>query len=1268
MPFNSDSDHMSSTSQSSLDLERIRHFASMSMNELVDHWHLSCTPSSLPENRTSPELILNNKKAHSEDQGTAAEPLDDTGLIPVDSNRNNNKSPIQNTDHISTTNNIEMSSANVASPHAEMPPPPQPAPRRVFRQRQPIQLHPFTEDLKKYHSLIGRKDRFSASGGMTPATSTRRTTSAILQDSSDYSPSYTCLTPSDEEDYDYADSDGFVVDSDVDDLDNMTQTLSVMDTQRSDNNNSISFGVANDDDDDDDDDDAFGRVKFRKRRRLVIMEDSDDDLDGNNNDLDTITATSPTSSSQIDDIFTYPLDKELDRQTKHKTKSAASNRIMQGRSNLDNGGINMDNSTTTTRKSSTQINDIFAYPLEDEELEQQDDHNGKSSAKSLITYSRSKKARKQKRFHKPSIGHKSNITAGGVSNSLTKPSRKDDSIFDLGSLDDEPVQHLDTTLDDADDDTAASSGPLDTYDGFDDVDETSQVSSPSLSTTPQRSSTASIRQTKHGSVRKAAYNDRDDDDDGFIVDDDDYAHEKRRRNTTLREIRKNKRHLQGILPRSFTTTYEKQLEEEENDKRQRSFTIPTKRRPDQDIDDDSASPTTTTGETEYAEIEAAASQDTAHGYRHTMASMDSRRYQEQQRSRFIENFRVDCGVHFLRVDATSVDKLAYLDDEHFSLFRLQERHASLPTDIMDQPFTDNDYYVNSPTITYLFDLAYQSFYGMWINIKNNSIGGIDKSITLELQETNMSRLLGFLRFISMCLSRGYNSNGEGSDGDVTSLYEMQQFLVDEMDVFMDQVLKLVKWQDDTEIVWLKNGKANQGSSSPLLVVLVYFVEWSYQIHKTLMMNPLNISHTLNAPHWTLKKSLRRLLWYLLSLGPSSVSVVPVTSLLFRVAEPRVMEAWVVTMQLIKLENMDDSILWPSLRCFLESTAEKRTFPETDGVTAWDSIEVTWKWVLTVALLQRLQKNDAGYGKVTTTEFYYESERWSPFHQFFRSVLFDQRQNVENLENLSLTDKTQFRLFRFLTLLRLTFCRCHLLLTNYNWVWNALTLQYLYDLVRIPPLMVFTGDPINPQQLYQQQDKVTAAKYFPYFLTTYDGTIPDDEIYRTDTCGVIFLKILSYGSRKYVDLALESSSIDGGGNGSGDYIDTGACENKYRAYLKRCLDRVTPTYLVVCGVSSTGGGGTASSFLLCNLVSNPASILNQSRKVSPFIIFAFDYAINMCILHATSRFGKKNNIGLDILKCYFEFSTKSETEKAFADEISLVASRMIENIKENRGLV
>ncbi|CAO3596895.1 unnamed protein product [Absidia cylindrospora] len=1133
-----------------------------------------------------------------------------------------------------------------------MSPPLQPTPRRIFRQRQPIQLHPFTEDLKKYHSLIGRKDRFSASTRLT------------LQDSSDYYPPDTGLILSDEEDYEYANSDGFVVDSDVDDPDNMNQTLSVMDTQMSDNNSSNSFDAANNYDDDDD---AFNKVEIRKRRRAVIMESSDDDLEGSNNDLGDITTTSPTSSTQIYDLFTLPLDEELDRQTYHISKStAASNRIMQGQPNLDNDSTYLDNSPTTTRKSSTQINDIFAYPLE-EELERQNDHNGKSAAKTLITYGRSKKARMQKRYHNPSNRQKSNNNTGGVSDSLTEPSRKDYPIFDPESLDDEHVKHLDTTLDDADDGTTDTSGPLDIYDEFD-ADETNQASNSRLPTTPRPSSTTSIRQTKHGSVRNTAY----DDDDGFIVEDDDYGSGKRRRNTTLREIRKNKRHLKGILPHSFTTTYEKQLEEEENDKHRRSFTIPTKRVLGQDLDDGfTASTTTTPTETEYSEIEAATLHDD-HNDSDGNTSMDSRRYHEQQRSQFIENVHVDCGVHTLRTDATSVDKLTYLDDEHYSLFRLQQQHSSLPTTILDQPFTDTDYYVNSPTITYLFDLAYQSFYGMWINLKNNSIDGIDENATLELQETNMSRLLGFMRFISMCLSRGYNNNnnsdGEGcahGGDDDTTVYEMQQFLIGEMDMFMDHVLKLVNWQDDTEMAYLEDGMTNQGSTSPLLVVLVYFVEWSYQIHKTLVMNPMNVSHTLNSPHWTLEISLRRLLWYLLSLGPSSVSVVPVTSLLFRVTEPRVMEAWVVALQLIKSENMNDSTLWPSFQYFLNSMEKKQTSPET----VWDGVELTWKWVLTVALLQRIKKTGTGYGKVMATELYYDGGRWSAVYQLFQSIIRDQK---ETLENLSMTDKMQLEQFRLLTLLRLTFYRCHLLLTNYNWMWNALTLQYLYDLVRVPSMIVFTGDPIKPQQLYQQQDKVTAAKYFPPFLTTYDGTIPDDEIYPTDTCGVIFLKIISYGSRKFVDLVLKSSSSSsssgGSRNGSGDDIDTGASKNERLTYLEGCLTRVTPSYLVVRGVSFNGGDGTSSSILLRNLISNPASILHQSEKSSPFVLFAFDYSVCMCILHATSRLGKKNNIALKILNCQFEFSAKSETENAFADEISLIATRTIDNIKEKWDLV
>lgn len=235
-------------------------------------------------------------------------------------------------------------------------------------------------------------------------------------------------------------------------------------------------------------------------------------------------------------------------------------------------------------------------------------------------------------------------------------------------------------------------------------------------------------------------------------------------------------------------------------------------------------------------------------------------------------------------------------------------------------------------------------------------------------------------------------------------------------------------------------------------------------------------------------------------------------------------------------------------------------------------------------------------------------------------------------------------FYAMTAIRLTFVRYHLLMVKYRWMWDNKTIQQLFSLAQSQTLQTFTGDPHqSTQSRYQATD--TATQYFPLYFTNYNGTIPDDQMDDTDSCGTLFMKILSLGLWRTVDQILELRA-------QGDHEGS----TRHRDQLKKCLVRLSPSYLVVSG-SSTG----SDSQMLTAMVS--ASSHNNIRQPDPFVTFAYYYLINMAILHATARLGKEDNTGLKVLESNIVLQSKVETEKAWAKDITRLVSQIYGSIKD-----
>ncbi|SAM09533.1 hypothetical protein [Absidia glauca] len=1143
---------INSTKQKRLDWDRINYFASLTPDEVSkEAFRLTTCPSiyCLPGHKgCSPA-----KKV--KDPG---EVVVITDQVPGDDKR---IPPINETHSLDDIASMPSTTTDST---------PYPAPnRRSFRQRRDIQLRPYTVDRMKHQSLLYGKRSSTPSGtaasraAKTPLSKSHShlssTQDSFLLDDQSYMESL-----SSDSDGDFIDGLDFENLDILDDMDKASQLSG--DSPRGSNNIPDTI---NDDEDSDTDEQPYRR----KRRRFRIIDDGDDDEDGE----------ATTTPAPVDQINTTNSDKDSDI-------------------------------------------DIFAFPSYDTAPPITTYHQNKPPNK-LITYKRSKdKKRSLQLQHRNRKTASTSITDKSVVGTNTKKdaapsnshSAKD--VFDFeafGDLDQRGGGSVDSDVDMG---TATSvDTPMDTD------NDTSTPGSPQPTTSQKALST---RQKRHNAAQLNG-DDRHDD-SGFVVDEDD-GHEERRRNTTLHEVRKYKRTLKGILPHSFVKVFQQQLDHEEHHIQRRPRPRPAPRHLDSGVivdNDNSNSGQPSTGDvldiwdavddelcpTERSLPTPEAPTDIQHAADLSDQTLEQalkhqqhqeQKYQEQEelmqrqkRHLIHDSFTVDFGLPTLRHGALCGNRLNYLETKAFSTFSVSYQPSSWDN-VFDQRFSVEDYFLGSPKIVSLFHLAFQQFYVMW-----HTPDCIDTTIPIDPRKVlRATPLLGFLRFVSGCLSK---CNDKG--GDMVSTNEMKQFLVCQMDAFVDRVLAIVHWTDASKMEL--RGTTDHYTTLPLLLVLFYCVEWSFQLRRFPTVSS----------HWTMETTLRRLLWYLLSLGPLSVMVVSTGTYEFSVANHFVAEAWILLLQLSETDSPGDTFLWKCLEDFMKTM----TISDSQGIhgngttmTVWQKNELTWQWIMTITLLQRLQKNEDRLVTVCkSTERIAKTRCFDLLSQVLNDIsqqkVHTPKPTAIGSSNTPTISKSQLiDRFYAMTTIRLTFVRYHLLMVKYRWMWDNKTIQQLFNLAQSQALQTFTGDPHHSTQLrYQATD--TTTQYFPLYFTNYNGTIPDDQVDATDSCGTLFMKILSLGLWRTVDQILE---LHAQGNHEGS--------TQHRDQLKKCLVRLSPSYLVVSG-SSTG----SASHMLTAMVS-ASSHNNNTHQPDPFVTFAYYYLINMAILHATARLGKDDNTGLKV---------------------------------------
>ncbi|KAI8336270.1 hypothetical protein BC941DRAFT_428782 [Chlamydoabsidia padenii] len=1248
------------TNSTALDLDRVHYFASLSLEELSQQWQLSCTSSPRRDQTVDgcvskqPVEIVNSKvdlyAVNTDQETTEIQHIPSIGeTIPCD----NAEIPAITT----TTTNTTISPVVASS--------------RTFRQRRDIQLRPYTVDRMKHQSLLGGKRLSGPSAtkatraSLLPATSTPLSTqdSFILGDQS-----YLDQVPSDSDD-DYDVFNDFIDGLDLDDLGICDNDSQLSESSQIGNIKSSGNG-GNDKGDCDTDGSDHGEQLFRNKRRRFKIIDEDDDNDDDDDmamamdSISSITTTPDTSSDQInnnndgvDDIFALPSYSPLPLKTYHKKQTSAQlitykrpkkkKRPYQHRTcdtistSTGNSGISGGNG-----KGATHFPSNTASPP------------GPHAAKNI--------------FDMPSLDE-FDKGARHLNSSNPSPSGRHavKDIFDLPSLGefDSNDDTLGTDTEVMDDDSYTHGGTT--------------VESTLSPMTVKQVSPLLKRQKRQNQGHGG-----DSDDTGFIVDESG-GHEERRRNTTLQEVRKYKRTLKGVLPRSFVKVFHQQLDQEEQDVHRQprassirklgvtndqhdgtndsnSMDTSPIRSIDNTIDiwdiDDEIYDTTTSSTNILSSpahsrfdpiVTDTASSNRRNGMnrttkmsptRQTLEQVIARQNQKEQqhqeqeeqlqqqwRQSVYNSFTIDCGVSFLRPGAICGNNMNYLEDKTFSPFSAHHQPLSW-ANVFGQRFCAEDYYAGSPKVMSLFYRGFQHFLITWYNSNGSTHGH---------QKHSMDTLLNFLRFVSGCLSYQNNKCNESHSTD-----EMYWFMIGEMDIFILRVFAMVNWKDDME--WSnKGGKGDTGkttfgrSSSPLLLVLFYCVDWAFQLQRS----------SSSTSHWTLETTMRRMLWYLLSLGPTSASVVPDETYTFNVSDPLVTEAWILLLRSAAIENYGDELLWPCLQEFMKMVTISNSV-KLDGIvnsnTIWKKNALVWQWIMTIISLQQLQKNaDMIVIVKVNTEMVANSHFCDLIYQLLNDIAQQKSIIVTSDTTPSTTSQTpnsnsqQTHHFYAMTSIRITFCRLHLLMMRFGWMWDDKIIQLLYNLTQSFPLQVFTGDPLQPQRLRHQLID-TAAQYFPVFFTNYNGSIPDDQVDQTDTCGILFIKILSNGLRKFVKMIIVDS----------DDINI---SKKRRKQLRRCLVRLSPSYLVV-----TGSSTRSSSLLLSTMVSK---ISNHTQEIAdPFVSFSYHYLINMTILHATAQLGKEDNCGLNVLDSNIVLQSNVEMEKAWAQDIAGLVTQIYGSIK------
>lgn len=266
------------------------------------------------------------------------------------------------------------------------------------------------------------------------------------------------------------------------------------------------------------------------------------------------------------------------------------------------------------------------------------------------------------------------------------------------------------------------------------------------------------------------------------------------------------------------------------------------------------------------------------------------------------------------------------------------------------------------------------------------------------------------------------------------------------------------------------------------------------------------------------------------------------------------------------------------------------------------------------------------------------QSWNVIHP----ILNEYRINRPNFTHLN-----QYQLLHVLKTIRYNFYQCHFLISQYNWPWDNKLIELLFTLIEWQSLQLYTGDDHTSSYTHFLNIKTdTASGYFPSFLINYNGHIPDDTVKAVDSCGIIFLKIISFGLSRHVSYIINHSATL-----------TLSENEKALEQLKQYISRMSSSYSIVVAASNT----STSEFLHQMFSYNRQRFLDPNYE-DPFISFAFHYTINIIILHCICRLNIHDLIH-SVTERSITIQSKVHTETAWASDIKNVALNIYHKIKK-----
>ncbi|ORX54114.1 hypothetical protein DM01DRAFT_1407613 [Hesseltinella vesiculosa] len=595
-----------------------------------------------------------------------------------------------------------------------------------------------------------------------------------------------------------------------------------------------------------------------------------------------------------------------------------------------------------------------------------------------------------------------------------------------------------------------------------------------------------------------------------------------------------------------------------------------------------------------------------------------------------------------------------------------------------------DVHGDSPHVQDLFYRAFHQVYQVWCQSFHGATIQDPDALVIPLEalatSTNNKEslvdsepspsLVQFTRWVSLCLS-GYfervnqdtdmddsatddddaTSDSQGGKTKTKALAQLGPFVLKEAQSFFYRVLFLFGYQDleqawCTSQPWVRDCPRTR---NVLAVLLFAQVEWLFIAQERSIPRPTGTP--------TLSNALHCLVSYLLSLGPASAKIqCPAHSTIFEVSDALVLETWTLVFRLLRMK--------PALIPTVEATFASYIKANTAAMSFHDQSEIVWLWIFTLATVQPLAKNDKGILQAMAKDSNCGFQPWSAVDLVikngsqYRSAVDRHLQSSASqaesaTEILAAIQDDPLSVFKLMLDLRTVFGRCYLLLDRFGWQWQGTTLRLLYDLIQWQPLQRFTPHP-SPDDARPLD---TASRYFPSFFQNYRGTVPDMQ--PTDTCGVLFLKWVSLGLSQLVNSILQLTQL----NQQLDrlVLTNVTDESLYRKHIKRlnmCISRLCPSYLVVTGAQSS----SASRLLSQQVMSDPWTLtdLNSLEKPNPFVEFAYHHSVNITLLHATSKLAK--TLHESITKSKIALQSNVELERACAQEITNEVLRIYRSIE------